>query len=593
MMQSTVLKKAGLDFLSHQEEACSGTKTRSLLSLIAGPVFGIAYMLYMPIVFLSFLVILLPGIAIAKSGIVPPTGDSEMCLGCHATEGMTKKLKDNATLSVYVNAAEVGGSVHSFLSCNDCHKDISMANHPADRAFKNAEDFRATTAKLCVTCHPVASFTAKRMHYQIVTQAKAPPCVECHSAHSVKRVAAIKASESNNEYCLGCHRKNIRISSMQSNVSIDGSQLHSSMHKNHDCGSCHTGFSKEAHPLALFANRRDHSITLSGTCKQCHADKMVLVEGSIHSSMLKEGDLNAPVCTDCHGFHAVRNTAAFNTMAGLPCKNCHQDVFTAFAESIHGKARLNGNSVAPLCTSCHHAHDIKATALNEGIKYSCMGCHKDAASMHKKWLPEAALHMDSVSCAVCHSPDAGGRVFLRLVDKSTGKPFTEEQVVKLLGEHYKELVGLMNPRSSDITNEGLYKIVKKLNAGSNNMKVTLIGSISVSRGIAAHNLALKQHAVKECEQCHSAKSDFFRNVSLVIMKDNGEAELFNTDQEVLGSLFSVLPASQFYALGSTRLKMLDIIGILMVAGGVSLPITHLLIRKVTAPIRKKRKEEHK
>ncbi len=581
MMQSTILTKTALDFLSRQEETCSGTQTRSLLSLIV------------PIVFLYFLIMLLPGIALAKSGTVAPKGDSEMCLGCHATEGMTKKLKNNTTLAVYVNAGQVSGSVHSFLACNDCHKDISMANHPADRTFKDAEDFRATTAKLCVTCHPVVSFTAKRMHYQVMTQANAPTCVECHSAHSVQRVASIKASQSNNDYCLGCHKRNIRISSMQSTISIDGSQLHSSMHKNHDCASCHTGFSKEAHPLASFANRRDHSITLSGTCKQCHADKMVQVEGSIHSSMLKEGNLNAPVCTDCHGFHAVRDKAAFNTMAGAPCKNCHQGVFTAFAESVHGKARLNGNSAAPLCSSCHRAHDIKAAALNEGIKYSCLGCHKNAGALHEKWLPNAALHMDSVSCAVCHSSDAGGRVFLRLVDKHTGKPFTEEQVVKLLGEHYKELIGLMNPRSTDITNEGLYEIVKKLNAGSKNMKVTLIGSISVSRGIEAHNLTLKQHAVKECEQCHSAKSDFFRNVSLVIMKDNGEAELFNTDQEVLGSLFSVLPASQFYALGSTRLKMLDIIGILMVAGGVSLPITHLLIRKVTAPIRKKREEEHK
>ncbi len=550
-------------------------------------------MAYMPLVFLAFLIMLLPGLAIAKSGPVALKGDSEICLGCHATEGVTKTLENHTTLSIYVNAAQVSGSVHGFLGCNDCHKDISTANHPADRPFKSAEDFRTTTSKLCVTCHPVASFTAKRMHYQIMTQAKAPPCAECHTAHSVQRVSAIKASQSNNGYCLGCHKKNIRISSTQSTVSIDGSQLHSSMHKNHDCASCHTGFSKEAHPLASFANRREHSIALSGTCKQCHADKMVQVDGSIHSTMLKKGDLDAPVCTDCHGFHAVRDKAAFNTMAGVPCKNCHQDVFKAFAESVHGKARMNGHSQAPLCSSCHHAHDIKAAALNDDIKYSCLGCHKNAGTLHQKWLPETALHMDSVSCAVCHSPNAGGRVFLRLADKKTGKPFTEEQVVKLLGEHYRELIGLMNPGSSDITNKGLYEIVKKLNAGSQDMKVTLIGSISVNSGIEAHNLTLKEHAVKECEQCHSAKSDFFRKISLVIKKDNGEVQLFNTDQEVLSSLFSVLPVSQFYALGSTRLKMLDIIGILMVAGGVSLPITHLLIRKVTAPIRKKREEEHK
>jgi hypothetical protein len=202
--------------------------------------------------------------------------------------------------------------------------------------------------------------------------------------------------------------------------------------------------------------------------------------------------------------------------------------------------------------------------------------------------------MDSISCAVCHSPEAGGRVFLCLVDKKTGNPFTESQGIKLLGENYpKELIGPMLPRDHPITKKGLSEIVKKLNAKSKNMKVTLIGSISVSKGIEAHNLTLKQHAVKECEQCHSAKADFFRNVYAVVVKDNGRTELFKVDQEVLGSAYSELPASEFYVLRSTRFKMLDIIGILMIAVGVAFPVTHLLITKVTAPIRKKREEEHK
>ena len=46
---------------------------------------------------------------------------------------------------------------------------------------------------------------------------------------------------------------------------------------------------------------------------------------------------------------------------------------------------------------------------------------------------------------------------------------------------------------------------------------------------------------------------------------------------------------QFYVLGSTRLKILDWLGILMVFGGMAVPIGHITLRILTSPIREARR----
>jgi hypothetical protein len=50
-------------------------------------------------------------------------------------------------------------------------------------------------------------------------------------------------------------------------------------------------------------------------------------------------------------------------------------------------------------------------------------------------------------------------------------------------------------------------------------------------------------------------------------------------------MISLASLRQFYVLGSTRLKILDWIGVLMVFGGMSVPIAHFAIRILTSPIR--------
>ena len=567
-------------------EKISGKGTLGLV--VFGPILGMLYVCLLPLIALMTLLLALPELASAKKTDI--LENSSMCMGCHSSPDFTKTFKNKEKMSVFVNEKDFKSTVHRFLSCTDCHQGISLDNHPGSaEAYDNKNAFALAAASACKNCHPETQLKAKPNHGFIANKTNAPPCTVCHGAHTVKRISEWKPTlSSNNQYCLTCHSqkisKQLKNGDMLS-LSIDPSLLAASVHNKHACSDCHVDYTKTSHPVRQFDSNRKHSIAVSEACKKCHADKHKAVSESIHAKMISEGNLKAPVCTDCHGFHTVGPKATYETMSGVPCKKCHDDIFKIYSKSVHGMAKTKGTHNAPLCSSCHFAHEVKVTSMTEKIKGACLGCHKDAEAKHTKWLPNASLHLSAISCAACHSPGSGKGIYLRLYDQDTGKPFTEEQMLKILGTTYEGLSHKIDPHGDGIESDELWSLVSKMNEKGTNAKVTFIGRMDVSNGSEAHQLSFKKNAVKECENCHSQESDFFKNVTVAVVKADGRMTRHKAKSEVLGSMFSLLSLKQFYVLGSTRLKGLDWLGILMVFGGMSLPLAHITLRVLTSPIR--------
>ncbi|MEW6108829.1 MAG: hypothetical protein AB1632_06655 [Nitrospirota bacterium] len=567
------------------EESTECNAGKGTLLVVLGPIFGMLYVVLLPLIALMTLLLALPGYASAKKGTV--LDNSPMCMTCHSSQGLTKVFKNNEKLSVFVNADDFKNTVHSFLNCTDCHQKISMATHPG-RTFDSRSAFTLESSNACRTCHTDTQLKAKPIHAYLTNKSNGPPCIECHGAHNVKRISEWRPATADNQYCLTCHKQKMKKTFTNGetiSLYIDQSLLSGSVHNKHACSDCHTEFSRKSHPVTKFNNTREHSIAVSEVCKKCHSDKYTAVRESIHYKMISEGNLKAPVCTDCHGFHSVDHKATYDTLSGVPCRKCHDDIFRVYSKSVHGMARANGVHKAPLCSSCHFAHEVKVTAMTEKIKSACLGCHKEAEAAHEKWLPNAGLHLSAVACAACHSPNSGRGIYLRLYDENTGKPFTEEQIVNLLGIGYENLSQRIDAHGDGIDSYELWDIVKQLNARGADARLTFLGRMDVSTGSEAHQLSLKKNAVRECESCHRSNSDFFKSVTVAVVKADGRITRYNAKPEVLGSMVSLLSLKQFYVLGSTRLKILDWIGIAMVLGGISVPIAHITFRILTSPIR--------
>jgi hypothetical protein len=501
------------------------------------------------------------------------------CLSCHSDEGLERATANGETLSLHVRGEAFARSVHNWIGCAGCHTDVDLEDHlAAEREINSPREYAAQASRVCSQCHSGASLKDGPEHHAHVSNAGGPACAECHEAHSIGKMGQWKASVEETAYCLTCHGRILSVplgSSEAHSLYIDEAVLRKSVHLDHDCTDCHIGFSKEAHEVRASASERKHSIVGAEVCRQCHEDKFELYQGSVHAALIDEGDLAAPVCTDCHGSHSVGPTAAFETITGVPCKKCHEAVFEAYAASVHNQAWSKpGHFEAPVCADCHRAHDVRAASVGDRLKNACLGCHMGAMSAHQAWLPNAERHLEVVSCPACHAPAAQRRIDLRLYDSVAQELVSEPEGAPQFANRV---------RSADANGDGLdaialWKLLREFNRDGTEHKTTLRGRLEVRTGVEAHRLSDTTKAVRDCDSCHSEGAEPFQSVAVSIVGADGRSVHYGAQKEVLTSVISVDSVGGFYAIGGTRIKLLDILLVLALFGGISVPIGHLTVR---------------
>ncbi|HTG01343.1 MAG TPA: cytochrome c3 family protein [Nitrospirota bacterium] len=331
------------------------------------------------------------------SGTNAPAGElseeSLSCLSCHGQKGLSVSLRTNETLEAYVNATAFKASVHAPLGCSACHTDYTADNHQGGqgKVFVSREQYALRAAVMCRRCHSADSLKAKPIHAAVLTkESSAPVCTRCHNAHSVTPIAGGKTVAGERRYCLGCHEHALTAVMMNSepvSLRVDSAGLDASVHGKLSCFDCHFGFSSAEHPKREFRSARELSLANADACRRCHFDKYSKSLDSIHYSMLSQGNLKAPVCTDCHGSHLVSPVQTDKTQTAHTCKKCHGAVYATYASSIHGKALVNEhNTDVPVCIDCHSAHaiqDPRTMDYREKVPDICGQCHANKTLMKK------------------------------------------------------------------------------------------------------------------------------------------------------------------------------------------------------------------
>jgi hypothetical protein len=504
------------------------------------------------------------------------------CLSCHEDPGLSLTTLKGEKFSLAVTVADIAGSAHRGVECRGCHPGVRLDAHPDGKAVAGRDEFRSATSRACLSCHPADSLRVRSQHAAVVFEDQQLSCVECHGSHGVKSVAAWKREVAPNDYCLVCHSRSLtlqRPDGTAMELAVDALKLKASVHPDHGCADCHTGFSTSSHPAGAIGEERNHrAIAAVRTCARCHADKLRQAEGSVHFTLLRSGAKGAPGCTDCHSAHEVAPKERFATLAGTPCRACHAKIFAAYAGSMHGKALASGEHFdAPLCSDCHRAHDVQGSARPELVRAACIGCHPTAVALHAVWLPNATLHLGAVSCAVCHAPKAERVVALRLVEVKTGRTLTEREVADLTGGDVR---ATLNQSGSGMSGLDLWTTMRRLESRrqASAEKLDVVGRLEVVRGIDAHRLASKSGALRDCENCHTSGSKAFESVALTLARDDGRPKRFDASRGMLTDAASVVSVHGFYALGATRHRVLDWLLVLAVAGGLTVVAIHLTFR---------------
>lgn len=342
---------------------------------------------FTPVLFILCLVML--GSASTAGSAEPPEGTGD-CLGCHGQRGLTVTFQNSETMDAFVDAGKYAASMHGSLACASCHEEFSVQDHPK-RSFKSREQYSTRSSSVCRQCHPDDQLNKSPIHASFLTKKSgAPACSNCHNPHTVTSGIHGKQTISENDHCLRCHKHamGIRLRNGEHvSLKVDAAALGGSVHAKLACFDCHFGFSSTQHPKRNFNSPRDFSIAQSEACRRCHFDKYTKTLESIHYSILSQGNLKAPVCTDCHGSHTVVQARADKLQSSRRCGRCHQEVYQIYTKSVHGTALIAENNLdVPICADCHTAHTIigaHTQDYTDRVPEICGKCHSDVALMGK------------------------------------------------------------------------------------------------------------------------------------------------------------------------------------------------------------------
>jgi len=346
-----------------------------------------------------------------------------------------------------------------------------------------------------------------------------------------------------------------------------------SRHNDTSCTDCHEDLDEKTHGKVKvpMESKRAYRMSFQDSCTTCHKKNVAKYKDSVHAMMLSDGSDKAPTCSDCHNSHTQLDIKLLEPIADVPCANCHKDIYKAYVKDVHGLARAAKGKSAPICADCHQPHAIQAASLGSGIKDSCLTCHKDAAAKHEVWLPNSGRHFEAISCPVCHAPDAQRRVNLRMVNAVGGRQLMEKNGVP----QFERMTKAADGKDAGLSVAELRSFLKEFNLENVDNKAILSGRLEVRSGVNAHQLSEKSKALKDCKICHQAGATPFQSVVLTMAGPDGRAMRHGVEKEVLNSFTAMGTMRGFYAIGSTRIKLLDYLLVLVVLGVLCVPAAHL------------------
>jgi len=235
--------------------------------------------------------------------------------------------------------------------------------------------------------------TTRNLHHQSFWLIAAGAFVLLLSLLLVSPVNAEPPIQETEKYCLSCHGDpNLRVTLPSGEVLslyIDQDGLDHSVHSTVgiECEACHNNITGYPHPEIEYQNARELSRSYYQTCEKCHPSNYEKTLDSMHAKAAEAGNLNAPVCTDCHGAHDVRPPDQPRSLISETCRQCHTVIVDTYRQSVHGAALMaNENPDVPVCTDCHGVHNIqdpRTAQFRVEEPELCAGCHANQELMSK------------------------------------------------------------------------------------------------------------------------------------------------------------------------------------------------------------------
>lgn len=320
-------------------------------------------------------------------------------------------------------------------------------------------------------------------------------------------------------------------------------------------------------------------------CLSCHSNKDIIKKSGerlyLDPAMFAVTSHAAIGCNTCHDSVTANHPTDGFKPSKANCKDCHSKIQEEYAASIHGSKAT--------CNDCHNPHEVKPLIAVSGsdINAKCAKCHNlnNIVKSHDKWLPQADLHIDALPCVTCHTSSKNYVITMSIQKRQEGKTsFGDFKLAK-----YDELAAF-NPINGDVSRlidkNGdrviSLKELRDFNFELRKKDMRLWGMMMPE--VATHSFQILENRW-DCSFCHASGPKAMQKSFMAFPDISGGYTRLEVES---GAILDILYGTpDFYMMGSTRSTALNIVGALIIAGGMMMPIGHGTFRFLT---RKNRKE---
>jgi predicted CXXCH cytochrome family protein len=323
----------------------------------------------------------------------------------------------------------------------------------------------------------------------------------------------------------------------------------------------------------------------SGNCLDCHG-----VAGKVATRYVidpvKYGHTNhARIgCLACHDAADGKHPARGGASVKADCTFCHVDIGAEYT--------LSGHASKAACTGCHNPHTANAPTEISGQEMNrmCAGCHDTygITASHAKWLPQADLHIEMLPCVTCHSGSKNYVINLYITTRSNDGRFGKfdlagyDELKRITGG--KEIITLF-----DSNGDNYISLAELGNFNRNPLNKGLRLKAMMTPELVTHSLRILDNR-RDCTFCHASGPGTMQSSVVALPQADGTFKRVAVEKgAVLEALYGT---PDFYMTGKTRNDTMNKVGLLIIAGGMIMPVGHGFLRLMSRNIRNRKEDRH-
>ena len=308
-------------------------------------------------------------------------------------------------------------------------------------------------------------------------------------------------------------------------------------------------------------------VSKNAGCMKCHGDQKA-VDARVYIDPLKLGHTTHARfgCTTCHDAITAEHPRVKSVARTTTCGDCHAAMTAEYAQSPH--------AAKVACGGCHNPHQVSQLVEVSGddLNRQCHTCHSvtKITASHAKWLPQTSIHLETVACVTCHSGAENFIVNLSLARKQDGR----EQLVPASYQELKKLAGNQELSALIDSNGDRYLSLHELrafNKGSHDYCLkTMLTPVKPT-----HNFKTFESRWN-CTFCHGSGTQTMQTSFLSLPQQDGTYTRLAVEKGAVLDVLNAIP--DFYLTGAGRNALLNKIGLVIIAGGLVMPVGHGFLR---------------